>query len=75
MKKENKVYILAEILTETQARYPHIDLRKFKTLYDGWRAKGLRQKTHSPFFYSNAWKRGWLAPKDADPLRKYIGLS
>ena len=74
MNKENKVYILADIFAETQARYPHIDLRRMKTLYDGWRAKGLRQKTHSPFFYSDAWKRGWLSKKDADSLREYIGL-
>ena len=70
-----KVYILGDILTETQARYPHIDLRKFKTLYDGWRAQGLRQKTHSTTFYTDAWNRGWLSQKDADSLRKYIGLT
>ncbi|MBQ3673591.1 MAG: hypothetical protein II928_03870 [Paludibacteraceae bacterium] len=69
-----KVYILADILPETQTRYPHIDLRRMKTLYDGWRAKGLRQKTHSSFFYSYAWKRGWLSKNDADSLREYIGL-
>ena len=74
MKKENKVYILADIFAETQARYPHIDLRRMKTLYDGWRTKGLRKKIHSPFFYSEAWKRGWLSGKDADSLREYIGL-
>ena len=71
---KNKVYILAEILSETQARYPHINLRKFKILYDGWRQQGLRHKQHSPFTYTEAWKRGWLAPKDADDLRKYIGV-
>ena len=70
----SKVYILAEILKETQARYPHIDIRKFKTLYDGWRAQGLRNKTHSTTFYTDAWKRGWLFPKDAISIRKYIGV-
>ena len=74
MKEENKVYILAEILTETLERFPHINLRKFKTLYDGWRAQGMRQKIHSAPFYTTAWRRGYLATKDANDLRKYIGL-
>lgn len=74
MKKENKVYILAEIFTETQERFPHIDLRKFKTLYDGWRAQGMRLKIHSGSFYTLGWSRGWLSKKAADSLRKYIGL-
>ena len=37
-----KVYILGDILPETQARYPHIDLRKFDVLYHGWRQQGIR---------------------------------
>ena len=71
---KDKVYILGEILPETQARYPHIDLRKFKTLYDGWRAQGLRNKLHSGSFYTLGWSRGWLSKKAADSLREYIGL-
>ena len=71
---KNKVYILAEIFSETQALYPHIDLRKFKLLYDGWRYQGTRNKTHSPSYYTLAWQRGWLAKKAADSLRKYIGV-
>lgn len=71
---KDKVYILAEILTETQARYPHISLKKFKILWDGWRATGLRNRIHSAPFYTIAWRRGYLAPKDANELRKYIGL-
>ena len=69
-----KIYILGEILPETQSCYPHIDLRKFKTLYDGWRAQGLRKKLHSGSFYTLGWTRGWLSPKAADSLREYIGL-
>ena len=34
--------------------------RAFKVLWDGWRAQGLRHKTHSAPFYTKAWKRGWL---------------
>ena len=71
---KEKVYMLADILPETQARFPHIDLRKFKILWDGWRAQGLRNKTHSAPFYTAAWRRGYLAQKDANELRKYIGL-
>ena len=68
-----KVYILAEILPETQARYPHIDLSKFKVLYDGWRAQNVRRGRKGSYF-TFMWKRGWLSPRDADDLRKYIGL-
>lgn len=70
---KEKVYILADILPETQTRYPHIDLRKFKVLYDGWRAQNARLGRKSPYF-TFMWNRGWLSPRDADSLRKYIGL-
>ena len=71
---KQKVDIHVEIFAETQARYPHIDLRKFKTLYDGWRAQGLRKKLHSGSFYTLGWTRGWLSQKAADSFREYIGL-
>lgn len=70
---KNKVYIYSEILQETQTRFPHIDLRKFDVLYHGWRQQGIRHGRNYQF-YVLAWKRGWLAQKDADSLRKYIGL-
>lgn len=70
---KNKVYILAEILGETQKRFPHIDLKKFVILYDGWRAQSVRRGRKGSYF-TYMWKRGWLSPKDADELRKYIGL-
>ena len=70
---KNKVYILGDILTETQTRYPHIDLHKFDVLYHGCRRMGIK-KGRNAQFYTTAWKRGWLAQKDADDLRKYIGL-
>ena len=68
------VDIQVTIFAETQAKFPHIDWRKFKILYQGWRQQGLRQKIHPPSFYTLAWKRGDLKPKDADSLRKYIGV-
>jgi len=71
----NKVYLLAEILPETQKRFPHINIKKFKILYDCWRAKGLRNKTHSHTHYTTVWIRGWMSHKDADSLRQYIGLT
>ena len=70
----NKVYILGEILQETQTRFSHIDLRRFDILYHGWRQQGIRHGRNYQFFVI-AWKRGWLALKDADSLRKYIGLT
>jgi hypothetical protein len=70
---KQKVYILAEILTETQKQYPHIDLRRFRLLYDGWRAQGMRHGRHSQF-YTVAWQRGWLSEREADDFRKYIGI-
>ena len=71
---KEKVDIHITIMDETQKRYPHIDWKKFKVLWDGWRAQGLRNKRHSAPFYTVALRRGWLAPKDADDFRKYIGL-
>ena len=71
---KNKVYILGDILQETQTRFPHINLRRFETLYHGWRQQGIRHGRNYQFFVV-AWRRGWLAPRDADSLRKYIGLT
>ena len=70
----NKVDIQITIFEETRKRFPHIDMKKFKILYDGWRAQGLRNKRHSTTFYTDSWNRGWLSEKDADSLRKYIGV-
>lgn len=68
-----KVYILGDILQETKKRFPYVTFDKFVLLYYGWRQQGIRHGRNAPF-YSVAWKRGWLAPKDADDFRKYIGL-
>ena len=67
------VYILADIFNETQTRFTHVTLNKFLVLYSGWRQQGVRHgRSHQ--FYSAAWKRGWLVPRDAEDFRKYIGL-
>ena len=71
---KEKVDIQITVFDETTARYPWITPKKFKVLYDGWRAKGLRLGWHSTSFYTDAWRRGFLAPKDADSLRNYIGI-
>ena len=68
-----KVWILADIFAETQQKFPHIDWRKLEILYHGWRQQGIRHGRNYQFFIT-AWKRGWLATKDADDFRKYIGL-
>ena len=70
---KNKVYIFADIFSETQRQFPHIDLRKFEILFSGWRQQGIRHGLSYQFYWI-AWRRGWLAKKDADDLRKYIGL-
>ena len=71
---KEKVWILDEIFPETQARYPHVDLHKFETLYSGWKRQGMRQGRKGSY-YSYIWKRGYLSKKDAEDLRKYIGLT
>ena len=70
---KEKIWILSDILAETKKRFPHITLNKFDILYHGWRQQGKRHGRNAQF-YVIAWKRGWLAPKDADDFRKYIGL-
>ena len=46
-------------------------LPKFKVLYQGWRAKELRQHVHSHIFYTNSWKRGWLPWDDWKRFKDY----
>ena len=65
--------IRTDLYAETQQRFPHITLDKFSILYDGWRQQGTRHGRNKQF-YSVAWERGWLSIRDADDLRKYIGL-
>ena len=77
MKKENRIY-LAAIRRELQAQYQYESREKrnwaFKTLYLGWKQKGIRHGRNATIFYF-MWKRGWVTQKDARSLRKYIGLS
>ena len=77
MKKENRIY-LAAIRRELQAQYQYESREKrnwaFKTLYLGWKQKGIRHGRNATIFYF-MWKRGWIAQKDAGDLREYIGLS
>ena len=76
MKRKNRVY-LAAIRREMQNRYRYESRKKrnsaFKVLYYGWRQQCRRRGRNSQFF-TYAWKRAWLSIKDADDLRKYIGL-
>ena len=69
----NKKIDLHIILSEAKKRYPWIDLDGFDVLYHGWRQQGIRHGRNAQF-YVIAYKRGWLAKKDADDFRKYIGL-
>ena len=76
MKKDKRVY-LAAIRRELQAQYQYESREKrnhaFEVLFHGWRQKGIRHG-HNSQFYTCAWKRGWIAEKDAADLREYIGL-
>ena len=77
MNKEKHIY-LAAIRRELQTQYQYESREKrnwaFKILFLGWRQKGIRHGRKGPYF-TFVWHRGWIAPKDARDLRKYIGLS
>ena len=76
MKKKN-IVCLAAIRRQLQERFRYESREKrnsaFEILYHGWRQQGIRHGRNYQF-YVVAWKRGWLAYKDADDFRKYIGL-
>lgn len=77
MKKQSRIY-LAAIRRQMQERFRYAPRKKrneaFAILYHGWRQQGFRHGRNKQF-YTIAWRRAWLAPKDADDLRKYIGLT
>ena len=74
MKSEKKVMIFS-VLTLLQERDPEWKclamVKKFKTVYDGWRQAELRAKRHTGFFYTNSWQRGWLPQADFIRFRDY----
>ena len=76
MIKKKRIY-LAAIRRDMQKRFLYETRKKrneaFHILFNGWRQQGIRHGGNSQF-YTCAWKRGWLASKDALDLRKYIGL-
>ena len=74
MKEEKKVLIHSVInqLAERDPEWNHSRmLPKFKTLWNGWRAKELRLKKHSKNFYTLSWNRGWLPQADFIRWRDY----
>ena len=74
MKSEKKVFIFS-VLTLLQERDPDWKqpamIKKFKTVYDGWRQAELRAKLHTGFFYTKSWQRGWLPQADFIRFRDY----
>ena len=74
MKKENKVLICSvlNLLVERDPEWRSVGMaHKFKVLYDGWRQQELRAKTHSGYFYTLSWRRGWLPIADFNRFRAY----
>lgn len=74
MKKENKLEIMSvyDDLCARDRDWKHVKmLRKFKTLYDGWRTTELKRKIHSHLFYTLSWQRGWMPVADGMRFREY----
>ena len=63
MNSEKKI-LITSVLNHLQKRDPawaHVKmLPKFKTIYGGWAAKGIRHHRHSKVYYSRKWHDGWL---------------
>lgn len=74
MKSEKKVFIISA-LTLLQERDPDWKqpamIKKFKTVYNGWRQAELRAHRHTAAYYARAWKRGWLSQADFVSFRNY----
>ena len=75
MKSEKKVLIVSA-LNALQERDPDWKrpevVRRFKSLYEGWRQKELRAKQHAASFYTLSWKRGWMPQADFVRFRDYV---
>ena len=74
MKSEKKVLIISALnalqLRDPDWKQPAM-IKKFKTVYDGWRQAGLRAHRHTAAYYTRAWKRGWLSQADFISFRDY----
>ena len=74
MRAENKVLIISVLnhLKERDPEWAHVKmLPKFKTLYQGWAEKCLRQHKRNRVYFSNKWKDGWLSKADFKDFLEY----
>ena len=69
----DRVDLYTEIFAETKAKFPHITWKKFEILFNGWRQYCIKRGRNTQYF-TTVWKRGWIAGKEVDSFRKYIGL-
>ena len=63
MKEEKKILIISVLnhLKEKDPVWAQVNMQsKFKDLYAGWAAKGIRHHRHNKVYYSRKWREGWL---------------
>jgi len=67
---DDKKILIVSVLNQLQERDPAWKLDamvlKFKTLYEGWAAIGIRHHRHNKSYYSRKWREGWL------PMDEYL---
>lgn len=70
--REDKKILIFSVLNQLQKRDPewaHVKmLPKFKALYAGWAATGVRHHRHNRVYYTRKWKDGWL------PWEEYLSF-
>ena len=68
MTEEKKILIVSvlEHLQERDPAWKVVLMPKFKTLYEGWAAIGIRHHRHNKSYYSRKWREGWL------PMDEYL---
>lgn len=71
MRKDKKVMILSALdqLKDRDPAWAHVKmLPKFKTLYQCWAIKCVRNKKHPKEYYVRKWRDGWL------PTTEFLGF-
>ena len=59
-------------LKEKDPVWGHANMQpKFKALYDGWAAAGVRHHRHNRVYYTRKWRDGWLPEEEYLDFFKY----